>query len=179
MVTEATRDREGPHKPSLLPPSKGGAHCLCFVRCWVGVSEGGGAVSIYGWKYGGPSGPGEGQRVGKPPSSRQAEALPQDPMMGVRQVGGQDGGAPASPLLPASGSLLAPGMSRGPGASESWGAGGRPASERRWELAPPRGSDPRGSSQAAWKTREGVGGASPCLCSAPGCRWGTKGPPAG
>lgn len=123
-------------------------------------------------EIGGPLGPGGGAAgrggVGKPPSSRQAEVLPQDPMMEsdrseVRMWRG--------PRLPSSGSQHhgsrdgsrgLPGMSRGPGDPESWGAGGRPASGR---------LRPGGSSQATWKTVKGLVGrprASPLLPGADG-----------
>lgn len=108
---------EGPLQPSLLlPGGGGGAHRrLCFVRCWVGVSKGGVAISMATWVPLGPEGGGgDGQpRRGEwkapksPPCSRQAEALPQEPMTGG-QVGGRPGcggggwkGPPMRPHLPA------------------------------------------------------------------------------
>lgn len=157
------------------PPQQGG--CSLFVLCSM---LGGGQLRRRGrfhmsMEIWGPrSGPGEGQ-----PGEAGCESLlpagrlrccPRIPQMGVRQVGGRDGGAPASPRLPGiTVRGCPPGMSRGPGDPGSWGSGVRPASARRWEPAPPHGSDPGGSSQATWKTREGAGGTTPCLCSFPGC----------
>lgn len=52
--------------PACSPPSGGGgAHCLCFVRCWVGVSKREVDISIFPWKYGSPLGLGWG-REGQP-----------------------------------------------------------------------------------------------------------------
>lgn len=89
---------------------------MCFVRCWVGVSMGGAAISMETW---GPLRPvgkvGMGSQEGVsgtapegPPSSGQAEMLPGEPTAGVWQVGGRPGRrgrsrkAPSGLYLPAS-----------------------------------------------------------------------------
>ena len=136
------REGEGPQEPSLLLPSRGvgGAHHLCFVRCWVGVSMGGAAISMKTW---GPLRPvgkvGIGSQEGVsgktpegPPSSGQAEMLPGEPTAGVWQVGGQDVGAESGrPPVDSTPRLLSgitvhpcpSGMSRGLGGPERLGAG--------------------------------------------------------
>ena len=95
------REGEGPQEPSLLLPRRGagGAHHLCFVRCWVGVSMGGAAISMETWEPLRPVGKvGIGSQEGVsgkapegPPSSGQAEMLPGEPTAGVWQVGGRPG----------------------------------------------------------------------------------------
>lgn len=163
------------------PPQQGG--CSLFVLCSM---LGGGQLRRRGrfhisMEIWGPLGPGGGAAgrggVGKPPSSGQAEVLPHVPKMGVRQVGGQDGGAPASPLLPGiSVRCCPPGMSRGPGDPESWGAGVRPASEGRWELAPHAAQTPEGAPRLLGRHAKGL--VDRPRASAPflGADGGTKGP---
>nr|KAF6369422.1 hypothetical protein mMyoMyo1_010760 [Myotis myotis] len=137
-------------------------------------------VSMEIW---GPLGPGGGAAgrggVGKPPSSRQAEVLPQDPTMGVRQVGGRDGGAPASPRLPGiTVRGCPPGMSRGPGDPGSWGSGVRPASARRWELAPHAAQTPEGAPRLLGRHVKGLVGRPRASALFLGADGGDEGPPA-